>query len=85
MSSTIDAHLDHPIEIATYGRHGVVANTSLECLDCNEVVRDIEAHDADVDPRIEAIAAAWEAHQGHSPTTDGLTLNCCGKTLPFPA
>lgn len=84
MSSTLADHLDHPIEIATYGRHGVVANTALECLDCNEVIRDIEADDADVDPAIEAIANVWGDHAGHGPTTDGSALVCCARALPFP-
>jgi hypothetical protein len=48
------------------------------------VIRDIEADDADVDPAIEAIADAWGAHAGHGPTTDGSTLVCCTRTLPFP-
>lgn len=84
MSSTLADHLDHPIELTTYGQYGVVANTALECLDCNEVIRDIEADDADVDPAIEAIATIWGSHAGHGPTTDGSTLVCCTRTLPFP-
>lgn len=84
MSSALVDHLDHPIEIATYGQHGVVDNTALECLDCNEVVHDIEADDADVNPALEAIAAVWGAHAGHAPTTDGASLHCCGRALPFP-
>jgi hypothetical protein len=82
MSSTLLEHLDHPIEIATYGRGGVVDNTALECLDCNEVIRDVDA--AEGNPALEAMANIWGAHAGHRPTTDGSALRCCNRTLPFP-
>jgi hypothetical protein len=82
MSSAFHLHAAHELELALYGPVDAPENVALECLDCNEVMADLDLTGPE-----RARAERWLDHEVHgviAVAADG-GMDCgCGIRLAEP-
>lgn len=48
MFTKLSQHVGHAVDVVGYGTNGEHQNISIECLDCNEVLYDVEKYEKEV-------------------------------------
>lgn len=66
MFKKLNQHVGHAVEVVGYGVNGQNQNISIECLDCNEVLYDVEKEEDSLTKSIKKVLEyLWGDEQRH--------------------